>query len=142
MLKKLIIVESPKKARTIAKYLSSDWIVRASFGHIRQLAKDGDDKLGFEIVGNRVCCPYEPINGRARKNTSNLRNLARNVEMVLLATDPDREGEAITFHLSDALSLKNYRRVTKSEEAPSIGFADSPSRSEVGGQRVRTAGSL
>ena len=115
MSKKLLIVESPKKAKTIASFLSSDWIVRASYGHIRQLALDGEDKLGFDLIGDRVCCRYQTISPQAKKNLSNLKKIALSVSGVVLATDPDREGEAIAFHLADALRLKNYQRITYNE---------------------------
>ena len=112
---KLLIVESPKKARTIAKFLKNDWQVKASFGHVRQLAQDGDGKLGFDIVNNRVICRYVPTNSKARQNLKQLKQLAKSASLVVLATDPDREGEAIAFHLADELKLKNYQRVTYGE---------------------------
>lgn len=118
MSKKLLIVESPKKAKTITKFLSSDWIVRASYGHIRQLALDGEDKLGFDFVGNKVHCRYQTINSKTNQNLSNLRKIAKEVSLVVLATDPDREGEAIAFHLADALKLRNYQRITYNEVTP------------------------
>ena len=112
---KLLIVESPKKARTIQKFIGNDWIVKASFGHIRQLAKDGDGKLGFDIVGNRVICRYVPTDKKARANLKQLKQLAKSASLVVLATDPDREGEAISFHLFEELKPKNYQRITYSE---------------------------
>ena len=110
-----MIVESPKKARTIQKFLKSGWTVKASFGHIRQLAKDGNDKLGFELVGNEVYCRYTAINNKAKKNISELKKLAKESSQVFLATDQDREGEGISFHLKEALGLRNYQRVTYNE---------------------------
>lgn len=112
---KLLIVESPKKARTIQKFLKGDWTVRASYGHIRQLAKDGNDKLGFDLVGNEVHCRYTAIDGKAKKNISELKRLAKEASQVYLATDQDREGEGISFHLKEALNLRNYQRVTYNE---------------------------
>ena len=115
MSKKLLIVESPKKAKTIGKFLKNDWNVRASFGHVRQLAKDGEDQLGFELIGDRVHCRYAPIDSRARKNLQELKSLAKQASEVFLATDKDREGEGISFHLKEALSLRTYQRVTYNE---------------------------
>ncbi len=115
MSKNLLIVESPKKARTIQKFLQGDWAVKASFGHIRQLAKDGEDKLGFDLVGEEVRCRYIAIDSKAKKNISELKRLAREASQVYLATDQDREGEGISFHLKEALNLKRYHRVTYNE---------------------------
>lgn len=112
---KLLIVESPKKARTIQKFIGKDWIVKASFGHIRQLAKDGDGKLGFDLVGDQVHCRYIPINKQARENLHSLKAIAAKASLVVLATDRDREGEGISFHLKEALKLKNYQRITYNE---------------------------
>ena len=112
---KLLIVESPKKARTIQKFLQGDWNVRASFGHIRQLAKDGEDKLGFDLVGDEVRCRYTAIDSKAKKNIAELKRLAKEASQVYLATDRDREGEGISFHLKEALSLRKYQRVTYNE---------------------------
>ncbi len=112
MSKKLIIVESPKKAKTISQFLGSNWIVRASFGHVRQLAKDGEDQLGFDLIGDEVYCRYIPVSKQAAKNLGELKKLAKEAEVVFLATDQDREGEAIAFHLSEALSLRKFQRIT------------------------------
>ena len=115
MSKNLLIVESPKKARTIQKFLKGDWNVRASYGHVRQLARDGDDRLGFELIGDEVKCRYVPIDSKAKKNISELKRLAKEASQVYLATDQDREGEGISFHLKEALGLRSYQRVTYNE---------------------------
>ena len=86
MSKNLLIVESPKKARTIQKFLQGDWAVKASFGHIRQLAKDGEDKLGFDLVGEEVRCRYIAIDSKAKKNISELKRLAREAEKCSIRT--------------------------------------------------------
>ena len=112
---KLLIVESPKKARTIQKFLKNDWMVKASFGHVRQLAFDGDRKMGFDLVDDRVICRYVPTNSKAKQNLRELKQLAKTASLVVLATDPDREGEAIAFHLKEELKLRNYQRVTYGE---------------------------
>ena len=115
MSKNLLIVESPKKARTIQKFLKGNWIVRASYGHVRQLARDGEDQLGFDLVGDEVRCRYVAIDPRTLKNLSELKKLAQQASQVFLATDQDREGEGISFHLKEALGLRSYQRVTYKE---------------------------
>ncbi len=115
MPQKLLIVESPKKAKTIQKFLSKDWIVRASYGHIRQLAQDGEDKLGFDLKGDRVYCRYKPVSPRAAKNIKQLKQLAQSASLVVLATDQDREGEGISYHLKEALGLRKFERITYNE---------------------------
>ncbi|MDJ0573660.1 MAG: type I DNA topoisomerase [Xenococcaceae cyanobacterium MO_234.B1] len=115
MPQKLLIVESPKKAKTIQKFLTKDWIVRASYGHIRQLAQDGEDKLGFDLKGDRVYCRYKPVSPRAAKNIKQLKQLAQSASLVVLATDQDREGEGISYHLKEALGLRKFERITYNE---------------------------
>jgi DNA topoisomerase-1 len=97
---KLIIVESPTKAKTIAKFIDSDYILESSFGHIRDLPKS---KMGIDIENN-----YEPeyiIPTKAKKNVTKLKKLAEKADEVILASDEDREGEAIAWHLVKALKL-------------------------------------
>ena len=98
---KLIIVESPAKAKTISKYLGDTYIVKASIGHIRDLPKSNksaiDIKNGFS--------PHYIIVPGKEKIVSELRSLAKKADDVLLATDPDREGEAIAWHLTEVLEL-------------------------------------
>ncbi len=111
MAKNLVIVESPAKSKTIEKYLGSDYKVVSSKGHIRDLATTGKYGLGVDIENN-----FEPsytyINGK-KKLVSELKKEVKEANMVYLATDPDREGEAISWHLKDALGIKdkNYERV-------------------------------
>ncbi|MCD4830393.1 MAG: type I DNA topoisomerase [Anaerohalosphaeraceae bacterium] len=98
--KNLVIVESPAKAKTINKYLGSDYHVEASMGHIRDLPSKGisvDIENGFEPT-------YEITAGR-KKLVSTLKSLAKNCEMLYLATDLDREGEAIAWHLAQVLGV-------------------------------------
>ena len=109
---KLVIVESPAKAKTIGKYLGPDYVVKASMGHLRDLPKKKmsiDFEHGFKPE-------YVPIEGRD-KIIAELRSEARKSDFVYLATDPDREGEAISWHLKELLKLKNdkYKRVTFNE---------------------------
>ena len=97
---KLIIVESPTKAKTISKFVGKDYKIESSYGHIRDLPKS---KLGIDLEKN-----FEPqyiIPVRAKKVVTNLKKLAAKAEEVILATDQDREGEAIAWHLAQALSL-------------------------------------
>ncbi|MCX7679012.1 MAG: type I DNA topoisomerase [Spirochaetes bacterium] len=100
--KTLIIVESPTKARTITKYLGTKYIVLSSMGHIIDLPKS---RLAVDVE-NDFCPEYITIRGRA-KLLNELKKTASQASQVLLATDPDREGEAISWHLKNALSEKN-----------------------------------
>lgn len=97
---KLVIVESPAKAKTIGKYLGKNYVVEASMGHVRDLPKS---KLGVDIENN-----YEPkyitIRGKGEL-ISKLRKAAKKADKVYLATDPDREGEAISWHLANILKI-------------------------------------
>lgn len=104
MPKSLVIVESPAKARTINRYLGKDFSVEASMGHVRDLPKK---KLGVDL-DNRFQPTYELIPGK-EKVIKALRSAARGVDSIYIATDPDREGEAIGWHLSEALS-DNHRK--------------------------------
>ena len=111
---KLLIVESPGKVKKIQSYLGADWTVRASVGHIRELSNEGNDHLGFELNGG-VKCSYIPRSEKAKGVIAQLRQQAKQASEVMLATDPDREGETIAWHLADELRLKNPQRVTYTE---------------------------
>src|SRR6202158_4437846 len=98
MAKSLVIVESPAKAKTIGKYLGSQYVVKASLGHVKDLPKKDlavDVDKGFEPH-------YEVIEGK-KKLLAELKQAAKKVEEVYLAADPDREGEAICYHLQEEL---------------------------------------
>ena len=98
----LVIVESPAKAKTINKYLGPDFTVKASFGHVRDLPEGGG--LSVDVKNN-----FEPtyvITPRGKKVVADLKSAAKDVSEVYLATDLDREGEAIAWHLAHALGLK------------------------------------
>ncbi|EDS76258.1 type I DNA topoisomerase [Clostridium massiliodielmoense] len=97
---KLVIVESPAKAKTIGKYLGKNYIVTASMGHIRDLPKS---QLGVDIENN-YNPKYITIRGKGEL-LSSLRKQAKKSDKVFLATDPDREGEAISWHLAEALKI-------------------------------------
>ena len=113
-MKKLVIVESPSKSKTIEKYLGEDYKVVASMGHIRDLATTGKFGLGVD-VDNGFTPSYIPMKGK-KKVISELKKLSKDASCVYLATDPDREGEAISWHLKEALGLKkDYERVTFNE---------------------------
>ena len=103
---KLLIVESPAKARTITKYLPGDYKVSASVGHIRDLPKSNKNAINIE-KGFKP--NYQIVSGK-ESVVKELKTKARGRE-VLLATDPDREGEAIAWHITEALGLKTTQRV-------------------------------
>ncbi|MDR2962766.1 MAG: type I DNA topoisomerase [Bacteroidales bacterium] len=103
MAKNLVIVESPAKAKTIERFLGNDYVVKSSFGHIRDLAKKG---LGINLANNSYTPDYE-ISADKKKLVSELKKDVKNAETVWLASDEDREGEAIAWHLFETLNLKN-----------------------------------
>lgn len=100
---KLVIVESPTKCETIKRYLGENYVVKASYGHIRDLATKGKGGLGIDI--EHGFAPAYIINNDKRKVVYELQTLAKQVDEVILATDPDREGEAIAWHLAQVLGL-------------------------------------
>ena len=103
----LVIVESPSKAKTIGKYLGPGYEVKASMGHVRDLPKS---KLGVDIEGG-FAPDYQPIKGK-EDVIGDLKKAAKKSGRVYLATDPDREGEAISWHLKELLGIpddKTYR---------------------------------
>src|SRR5690606_19211524 len=112
---RLVVVESPAKARTISGYLGPGWVVEASLGHIRDLpagAKQLPDKYKKEpwaYLGVTVDADFEPIyivNPDRAKHVTKLRSLLKEADELYLATDEDREGEAIAWHLVEALKPK------------------------------------
>src|SRR5207248_2429498 len=98
--KTLVVVESPAKAKTIKKYLGPGYEVLASKGHIRDLPK----KMGIDIE-NGFQETYEVVPGK-EKVLAELKGAAEKADQILLATDPDREGEAIAWHLAEELTGK------------------------------------
>lgn len=115
MSKKLVIVESPHKSKTIEKYLGKDFKVVSSVGHIRDLSTSG--KYGFGVdIDNNFKPDYKIIKGKS-KLVKELKKDIKDADFVYLATDPDREGEAISWHLYDTLGLKeeNYNRIVFNE---------------------------
>lgn len=115
MAKKLVIVESPAKTKSIGKYLGDDFKVVSSKGHIRDLATSGKFGLGVDIE-DHFKPNYIAIKGK-KKVIDDLKKEANHADFVYLATDPDREGEAISWHLYDALGLdeKEYDRIVFNE---------------------------
>lgn len=99
-MKNLVIVESPAKGKTIEKYLGKDFVVKASFGHIRDLAKKD---LGIDIENNFA--PTYIVSDEKKKVVNELKKLVKEAEKVWIATDEDREGEAIGWHLCEALGI-------------------------------------
>ena len=112
-MKNLVIVESPSKSKTIEKYLGSDYKVLSSMGHIRDLATSGKYGLGIDVDNNFA--PNYIMIARQKKNVANLKKYAKEAENIILATDPDREGEAISWHLKEVLGKHEYQRVTFNE---------------------------
>lgn len=110
---KLLIVESPAKAKTIEKYLSDigNYKVVASVGHIRDLPKS--NKKAIDIEGGFI--PHYEVSTGKERVISDIKSLVKKAEEVLLAPDPDREGEAIAWHLKEVLKLKNPKRVVFNE---------------------------
>jgi DNA topoisomerase-1 len=100
MTKNLVIVESPAKAKTIEKFLGKDFTVRSCYGHIRDLAK-GDDAIQIKNNFNPI---YE-VSPDKKAVVAELKKLSKDADMIWLASDEDREGEAISWHLSEALNL-------------------------------------
>ena len=100
---KLVIVESPTKCETIKRYLGDDYVVKASYGHIRDLATKGKGGLGIDV--DNGFAPAYIINKDKKKVVWDLQKLAKEADEVILATDPDREGEAIAWHLANVLDL-------------------------------------
>ena len=104
----LIIVESPTKAKTISRFLGSGFTVKSSFGHVRDLPKS---KMGVDVEHN-----FEPkyvIPAKAKKVISELKEDLKGSDKIILATDSDREGESIAWHLSEALDLKKLKIATE-----------------------------
>lgn len=115
MSKNLVIVESPAKCKTIEKYLGSDYKVVSSKGHIRDLAKTGSYGFGIDVEDNFK--PNYVIMKEKKKDVTALLKSIDSYDKIYLATDPDREGEAISFHLKEALEIpeSKYERIVFNE---------------------------
>ena len=101
----LVIVESPAKAKTIEGYLGKDFVVKSSYGHIRDLPKKGD----AIDIDNNFKPSYEVVADK-KKLVAELKKLSKEADMVWLATDEDREGEAISRHIFKPLGLKKDKK--------------------------------
>jgi len=115
---KLLIVESPAKAKTITKYLDNKYLVKASVGHIRDLPKG--EKKALDIKSGFV--PHYEISPGKEKIVAELKELADKADEIVLATDPDREGEAIAWHLAEALDLNRCKAKKAKCEVKRITF--------------------
>ena len=114
LMTKLLIVESPAKSKTISKYLGKDYTVKASVGHIRDIPKSNSKKANAVEIENGFKPNYETIVGK-EKVIADLKSGAKKADEVLLAMDPDREGEAIAWHIAEVLKLPNAQRVVFNE---------------------------
>lgn len=114
----LLLIESPGKLKKLGQILGPNWLIKASMGHVRELASDGEDALGFDLGLSAIECRYQPRDARSQKVLSELRQAVKKADQVYIATDPDREGETIGWHLQQALQLRNPLRVVYSEITP------------------------
>jgi DNA topoisomerase-1 len=139
MPKSLVIVESPAKAKTINKFLGKNYIVRASMGHVRDLPKS---KLGVDVERG-----YEPdyvVIPKKKKVLSDLKSEAKKADTIFLAPDPDREGEAISFHLAEELGGRNgkihrvlFNEITKRAVEEAIQHPRKIDKDKVDAQQAR-----
>ncbi|MBP6870587.1 MAG: type I DNA topoisomerase [Bacteroidales bacterium] len=139
MIKNLVIVESPAKAKTIERFLGKDFTVRSSFGHVMDLSKKG---LGVDIEKDFI--PIYEISPEKKKVVGELKKAAKEAEVVWLATDEDREGEAISWHLVSALGLDEkatrrivFHEITKSAILDAIDNPRQIDRDLVNAQQAR-----
>ncbi len=140
--KKLFIVESPGKIKTLQKILGPEYVIKASYGHITELAYSGPGRLGFSIHGDKVLTQYELRGERAEGQIKALKSAAKAASMVVLATDPDREGEAIAWHLAEVLQISNplrvtFTEITAKEVQRALGESRAINSHLVGAQRAR-----
>lgn len=105
----LVIVESPTKAKTLAKFLGDSYKIEASMGHVRDLPENGG---GLSIDTAHDFEPTYEVPTKKKARVAELKRLAKEAKTVYLATDPDREGEAISYHVAELLGKHDYRRVT------------------------------
>ncbi|MDY5441490.1 MAG: type I DNA topoisomerase [Candidatus Enteromonas sp.] len=139
---KLVIVESPKKCETIAHYLGSDFVVMASQGHVRDLSTRGKGGLGIDIEAGFK--PDYVISPKKKDIVNRLALEAKKADEVYLATDPDREGEAISWHLADVLHLPvattkrlRFHEITKPAILEAMGNASTIDENLVRSQEAR-----
>ncbi len=152
MSKPLVIVESPAKARTLERFLGSDYAVMASVGHIRDLPQSAKEipalikdkpwaRFGVDLDGDFT--PHYVVPDDKKKNVQNLKAALKNASEVLLATDPDREGESISWHLSEVLKPKvpvrriEFHEITEDAVNDAIAHARDINQSLVRAQESR-----
>src|SRR3989344_6473518 len=111
-MKTLVIVESPTKAKTISQFLGKGFDVQSSFGHVRDLPKS---TIGVDVEHDFVPKYIVPL--RAKKNLTALKKKAKKVDEIILATDEDREGEAIAWHLAQALEIEKKTPTSKGQDS-------------------------
>ncbi|MGI8498085.1 MAG: type I DNA topoisomerase [Gemmatimonadaceae bacterium] len=138
----LVIVESPAKAKTIGKYLGRDYRVKATVGHVLDLPKK---KMGIDIE-NGFEPQFEPIPGK-EKTLADLKSAAREAREIFIATDPDREGEAIAYHVSESIKTRGrsgapirrvlFHEITKDAVERAIANAGEIDEKKVGAQQAR-----
>jgi len=114
---KLLLIESGGKIKKLKAILGSEWNVKATMGHIVELANDGEDALGFTLDNEhkRIDCRYIPRGTKGKQILKELREAVKQASQVLIATDADREGETIGWHLAQQLHLKNPKRAVYTE---------------------------
>ena len=139
---KLVIVESPAKCTTIKRYLGDNYIVMASLGHIRDLATSGKDGLGVDV--NNDFSPTYIINKDKQHIVRELKNAMDKCDEVILATDPDREGEAIAWHLAQVLGLDvettkrlEFHEITRDSISEAMNHPRTINKSLVSSQETR-----
>lgn len=138
MSKKLVIVESPAKAKTISQYLGPDFVVKASYGHVRDLPKS---KLSIDVEHD-FAVDYEPI-AKAKAVLAGLKKDLANSSELYLAPDPDREGEAIAWHLAEALKPKvpihriSFSEITKSAVQDAVAHPRGLDKNLIDAQQAR-----
>jgi DNA topoisomerase-1 len=114
---KLLLIESGGKIKKLKQILGSEWTVKATMGHVVELAESGENSLGFTLntERNRIDCNYVPRGTRGKQILKELREAVKAASVVVLATDADREGETIAWHLVQQLKLKNPQRAVYTE---------------------------
>ena len=114
----LLIVESPGKIEKLKKILGRGWNIKASMGHFRTLASDGEDNLGFDLLEKSIKMRFKPKDSKSSKFILELKSWVKQASQVYIASNPDREGEVIAWHLYQSIprsEAKKIRRVTFAE---------------------------
>jgi DNA topoisomerase I len=111
---KVLIVESPNKIKTIKSFLGDGWSIKATCGHFMELSNDGHLNLGFDFLDDRVECRYS-IAANKKQTVAQLKAIGKTAEVIYLATDEDREGESISWHLQKLFPANKCKRITFNE---------------------------